>query len=125
MGGTSITAGCVSADRSSCGLDGAAKRSNACECSRSLNTAAFSFGMLRALEAADFCLTHFGCHTGLFYHLLRLTAYLYNVEYVVVDMSPSSSMFNRAILMSSDGFFMPSGVDPKVRGVSLLCHLEF
>eukprot|EP00891_Asterochloris_glomerata_P003913 jgi/Astpho2/3913/Aster-01098 len=52
---------------------------------------------------------------GLFYHLLRLTAYLYNIEYVVVDMSPSSSMFNRAIFMSSNGFFMPSGVDPKCR----------
>ena len=60
--------------------------------------------------------------TGLFYHLLRLTAYLYNIEYVIVDMSPSGSMFNRAIFMSSDGFFMPSAVDPKVRGNSLACQ---
>ena len=52
---------------------------------------------------------------GLFYHLLHMTAYVFNVEYVVVDMSPSGGMTNQNILMSSDAFFMPTAIDPKVR----------
>ena len=55
---------------------------------------------------------------GLFYHLMQKTAYLYNVQYVIVDMSPGSSMFNQAIFMSSNGFFMPSAIESKV---STLC----
>eukprot|EP00891_Asterochloris_glomerata_P006511 jgi/Astpho2/6511/Aster-08483 len=52
---------------------------------------------------------------GLFYHLLRLTAYLYNIEYVIVYTSPGSSLLHQVILMSSDGFFIPSGVDLECR----------
>eukprot|EP00891_Asterochloris_glomerata_P001625 jgi/Astpho2/1625/fgenesh1_pg.00029_%23_1_t len=52
---------------------------------------------------------------GLFYHLMQKTAYLYNVQYVIVDMSPGSSMFNQAIFMSSNGFFMPSAIESKCR----------
>ena len=52
---------------------------------------------------------------GLFYHLMQMTAYIYNIEFVVVDMSPNCGAFNQNILTSSNAFFMPATIDPKVR----------
>ena len=76
------------------------------------------------IERLQIPFLHLRCHTGLFFHLLRLTAYVYNIEYIIVDTSPDCSMFNQAIFMSSDGFFMPSRVDLEVRETSrcLPCH---
>ena len=36
---------------------------------------------------------------GLFHHLMAVTAYVYTIKYIVVDMSPSSSIFNKMILL--------------------------
>ena len=71
------------------------------------------------IERLQIYVLHLRCHTGLFYHLLRLTAYLYNIEYVIVYTSPGSSLLHQVILMSSDGFFIPSGVDLEVSDICL------
>jgi hypothetical protein len=52
---------------------------------------------------------------GLFYNLMKMTAYKYNVNNIIVDMSPSQSVFNRYILLSSHGFVIPTCIDIQVR----------
>jgi len=48
---------------------------------------------------------------GAISHLLRTTAKTYNLDYIIIDMSPSISATNANILMQSDYFIMPCSPD--------------
>lgn len=44
-------------------------------------------------------------------HLIRLTADALNIEYVLIDMSPSVGAINQCLLMASDFFIVPTSPD--------------
>lgn len=48
---------------------------------------------------------------GSLHHLFQLTALKYNVDYIVVDMSPSLGPINQNLLMTSDFFLVPMAPD--------------
>lgn len=50
-----------------------------------------------------------------FINTLRCAAYVYKVDYIVVDLSPANSLFNRLAMFCSDFFFFPCTPDLKVR----------
>lgn len=48
---------------------------------------------------------------GALHHLFRLTALKYNIDYILVDMSPSLGPINQNLLMTSDFFLVPMAPD--------------
>ncbi len=48
---------------------------------------------------------------GSLHHLFRLTALKYNIDYILVDMSPSLGPINQNLLMTSDYFLVPMAPD--------------
>lgn len=48
---------------------------------------------------------------GALHHLFRLTALKYNIDYILVDMSPSLGPINQNLLMTSDYFLVPMAPD--------------
>lgn len=48
---------------------------------------------------------------GSLHHLFRLTAQKYNIDYILVDMSPSLGPINQNLLMTSDFFLVPMAPD--------------
>lgn len=51
---------------------------------------------------------------GMFYHACQMTAHHYGATYVIVDLSPSSAVFNRFAVLSSHGLVIPMCVDAAV-----------
>lgn len=48
---------------------------------------------------------------GSFAFLIRKTAERYNIDYIIIDMNPSLSAINQALLVSSDSFIVPTAPD--------------
>ncbi|KAK9818561.1 hypothetical protein WJX74_009529 [Apatococcus lobatus] len=48
---------------------------------------------------------------GMFHHACQMTAHHYGARYVIVDLSPSSAVFNRFAVLSSHGLIIPMCVD--------------
>ena len=51
---------------------------------------------------------------GMFYNACQMTAHHYGAEYIIVDLSPSSAIFNRFAVMSSHGLIIPMHADVSV-----------
>lgn len=56
---------------------------------------------------------------GMFYHACQMTAHHYGAKLVVVDLAPSSAMFNRFAVLSSHGLIIPICVDAAVSHLPL------
>lgn len=57
---------------------------------------------------------------GMFYHACQMTAHHYGAHFVIVDLSPSSAIFNRFAVLSSHGLVIPMCVDAAVS----LCPMQ-
>lgn len=49
---------------------------------------------------------------GAFYHLIKLCAEKYDIDYVLIDMNPGLSSINQVFFMITDGFVVPTNPDP-------------
>lgn len=49
---------------------------------------------------------------GSFYELIRICAYKYSIDYVLIDMNPGLSAINQTFFISSDAFIIPTNPDP-------------
>lgn len=61
---------------------------------------------------------------GSFNYLLETTAKKYNVDYVIVDMNPSLSAINQALILSCDYFIVPASPDYfSIMALKSLAHI--